>query len=251
MKLRDKFLSRSITVGTWITEPSGGLIGSILETEIDYVIFDLEHGSFDMGTLQEALRVSDASQRALVRPFGLSDEQMSKAIDFGASGIQVPGVSSKAETQRVVDSCLYSPKGKKGFSPFTASGGYGKTPAVEQIESTSDELAIIINVESVEAVSNIDEVCEVPRLDGIFIGKYDLSVSLGEPGNFESNSFQDAFSHAVKGATRYGKSVATIVNDTQQAHEALEVGVNSLVYSVDLNVTRRSYSSFIESLRLS
>jgi 2-keto-3-deoxy-L-rhamnonate aldolase RhmA len=163
-------------------------IGSVAVSEIlgaqgfDWVLVDLEHGQIDLetaGNLFAAIRRSGS--QALARVPGNDQAFIKRVLDAGATGIMVPLVNSAEEADRAVRSCLYPPEGLRGLGPGRASL-YG-LDMLEYAKSANAETLVMVQAEHIAAVSRIDEILQVPGIDVLFVGPFDLACSMGHMDN--------------------------------------------------------------------
>ncbi|MBO9399406.1 aldolase/citrate lyase family protein [Shimia sp. R9_3] len=250
MTFRERLLNREQVLGTWFTIPSAAAADIICTSGIDFLIIDREHGPHSFETvLASALAAEARGVAPLVRCTHVDQAEILRCLDLGIAGIQVPNIEDVSQLSSLLEFSLYPPEGNRGFSLFTRNGEYGRLPATEMTSKRNDETAIIVNVESIESANAIDELISIDRIDAIFIGLYDLSRSLGRPGDFSSTVFKDAVRKVTDACVAKGKSVGTICATTEVATEFSEMGMNYLVYSVDCNVVRKSYSDFVAAMQ--
>lgn len=250
MNFREKLKNRELVTGTWFTIPSVTLADVICSSGIDYLIIDREHGTFSFeSVLSNAIAAKSNDVASVVRCTAVDPAEILRCLDVGVDGIQVPNVNCTSEVEELLQHALYYPEGNRGYSVFTRNGRYGAIPAEEMSQLRNDQTAIIINIESIESAENIHEFLEIERVDAFFIGLFDLSKSLGRPGDFTTSEFKDAVEHVTKACKNSGRSVGTICKDVEIAKNYIALGMNYIVYSVDNNIIRSCYQDFTLKLK--
>ncbi|MGD9212480.1 MAG: aldolase/citrate lyase family protein, partial [Desulfobacteraceae bacterium] len=183
-QLKEKLHCDQSTIGSWIT------IGSTVTTEImarsgfDWLVVDMEHSVITLDIAQELIRVIDLCDVSpLVRVGHNQPNLIKRVMDAGAHGVIVPMVNSKAEAEQAVQSVKYPPLGFRGVGLARAQKyGHG----FEEYRSWNQEHSVVIvQVEHIEAVNHLEEILAVEGVDGFIVGPYDLSGSLGVPGQFD------------------------------------------------------------------
>jgi 2-keto-3-deoxy-L-rhamnonate aldolase RhmA len=176
-ELRRK-VSAGWALGSFVIEvPVPATLSAIALAGFDYVIIDMEHSTVDFSTLETLTIAAHAAGLAtLVRPWGEDVGLIGKILDIGANGIMAPRVESAARARAIVDQARYAPAGNRGFSPLTRYDALSE-PLRELGESTY----VVVQIEGRHALENIREISAVPGLDAVFVGPYDLALSLGVP----------------------------------------------------------------------
>lgn len=156
----------------WATEVLGA-------ADFDFVLIDAEHGPIALDQLQMMMIALGRSESTvLVRPVANDAAVIKQILDAGAEGIIVPEITDAESCRAAVRAAKYPPEGIRGFGPRRASRLHG-APRADYIARANDEIAVIVMIESAEAVQNIDEILATPGLDGIMVGSADLAVSMG------------------------------------------------------------------------
>ena len=185
--LKSTLDSGGLVVGSFIRMSSTEVTEAAAHAGCDFVIIDMEHAPV---TWERAAAMITAAEAAgtvpLLRVSTWSRDLITRALDAGAHGVMVPQVETAAVTRSVVAATRYGPEGTRG----TASGrrsGYGlRIPLDEYVEEANKNVFVSVQVESVSAVSNIEEISAIEGLDSVFLGLSDLSVDLGVPGEWDN-----------------------------------------------------------------
>ena len=157
----------------------------------DWLAIDLEHGLIDLETVYRLIQVIDCCGTIpLVRLQGNDDSTIRRVMDAGAGGVIVPMVNTAEEAQMAVNAVKYPPLGKRSFGLGRAHN-FGLN-FDEYVQTINNRSIVVIQIEHIDALKNLDEILQVPGIDAIIIGPYDLSGSLGVPGKFDHPKFKNA-----------------------------------------------------------
>jgi len=186
-RLRDTIFS----LGSWITLGDGAVAEILSRAGYDWLVVDMEHSAITLPQAQDLIRVIElADVMPLVR-VGENDPALIKRVmDAGAHGVIVPMVNSKDDARKAVNAVRYPPRGTRGVGLARAQG-YGMT--FEKYRRWAAQRSIVIaQIEHIDAIRNLEEILSVEGVDGTIIGPYDLSGSLGHPGDFGRKDVKEA-----------------------------------------------------------
>ncbi|MFC2029446.1 HpcH/HpaI aldolase/citrate lyase family protein [Chloroflexota bacterium] len=205
-------LAGELLVGAVVSLPAPEVTELFAALGFDWLWVDMEHGPLGIRDAQALLQAAGPGCPCLVRvPVG-EEVWIKKALDIGAAGIIVPQVNSAEHAQRVVSLCKYPPDGVRGVGLARAQG-YG-TRFQEYLASANHQLVVVIQAETADAVGNIGSIAQVPGIDAILIGPFDLSSSLGKPGALDDPEVTSAIARvrdACQGADmRLGAFAANV-----------------------------------------
>lgn len=202
----------------------------------DYVILDTEHGPVSIENQQNNIRAAQARGTVPIIRLPDGDENtIGKALDIGAYGIQVPQINSAQAAKDVVKYAKFYPYGMRGVCRFVRAADYSDMDRYAYFEESKD-LLIILQLEGVEAIKNLDEILEVEGVDILFIGPYDLSQSLGIPGQVNNPIVVNEMKKIVEKAKAKNKIIGTFVDTPQDLVMWRELGLQYLSYSVDIGI---------------
>jgi len=180
-KIKEKIRRGEPSIGTWMSMAHPSIAEILAMAGYDWVVIETEHTAIDVS---EVLRLIIAIERRgslpLVRLAWNDPIQAKAVLDSGAAGVLVPMVNSKADAELAVQMTKYPPLGFRGVGLARAQG-YGENFGAYVQNANADTL-LIVQIEHKDALANIEEILSVPGIDGTFIGPYDLSLSLGIPG---------------------------------------------------------------------
>jgi len=233
-KFKRKLVRHDLLVGTIVTLPSPEIAEVLGGSGLDWLFVDLEHSTMSIKDAQAILQATASTVDCVVR-VPLNDEiWIKKTLDIGASGIIVPLVKTAEEAQRAVQLCKYPPKGLRSVGIGRAHG-YGEN-FQDYIESANDEIAVIIQVEHIDAVNNIEKILNVPGIDGLFVGPYDLSASMGKIGRPTDPGVQEAISQVKRSATQakmpmgiFGATTEAVKPYIDNGYTLIAVGMDTLL----------------------
>lgn len=181
----------SVACGGWITLGEPALAEIFAKAGFPWVVVDLEHSCISMREALELVRVIDlAGSEPFVRCTSINRDQIKRILDAGARGLLIPNVKSASDLDAVASACFFEPHGTRGVGLGRAQG-YGSA-FHEYHQRLKTDLFIVAQIESREAIENLDQIFEHPILDAYFIGPYDLSCSLGIPGDFDNELYKDS-----------------------------------------------------------
>ena len=223
--------------GVWTSLAHPSITEIFVGCGADFVGIDLEHSTISLAEAQRIIAAAHAGGAAcLPRVASHNGEQIKRLLDSGADGVIVPMVSSPAEVQRIVEWCKYPPLGRRSFGVARAQA-YGFEFA-EYATTWNERSTIIIQIESVEGVERIDDLLAPDAVDGAMMGPYDLSGSLGIPGQLAHPRVMEACDRVVKACARHGKGCGTHLVDPTEAEvrAAFESGYTFVVLASDVFV---------------
>jgi 2-keto-3-deoxy-L-rhamnonate aldolase RhmA len=250
MKETHNFANRlragDILIGTLVSLPSPEICELLSHVGYDWLFIDAEHGAFNPQQAQGMLQASAPTPCVIRVPVG-ETVWIKKALDIGAAGIIVPQVHNSAQAKKIVHHCKYAPKGDRGIGIGRAHK-YG-LDFERYIENANEETAVILQAESCEAVDNINDIANIRGVDAILIGPYDLSASLGKPGEIDHPSVQSAINKIIKGCQNAGVSMGFFGVSAEAVLPYKEKGFNLLTVGVDTTFLIKSASETLKDIR--
>ena len=235
--LKKRLASNLITVGSWIT------IGNVTIAEImagagfDWLVVDLEHSVISIDVAGDLIRTIDLCGVApLVRLTSNDPDQIKRVMDAGAHGIIVPMVNCADEAELAVAAVRYAPDGTRGVGLARAQG-YG-VRFREYFAWQKENAVVIVQIEHKDALEHLEEILTVPGVDGFIIGPYDLSCSMGIPGEFEHPDYVAAVNHICEIGKRLGVSsgLHVVEPDARLLEQTVGAGYTFIAYSVDIRM---------------
>ena len=205
-------------------------LGSPFSAEIcaragyDWLVVDLEHGAGTEAGLVGLLQsVEVGGSTAVVRPQSGERLRIGRALDLGAAGIVIPRLESAAEAREAVSFLRYPPAGFRGVALRTRGAGMGSV-AHGEVHQINERILGIVQIESVGALHEADEIAAIDGVDVLFVGPADLTHSLGLPGRFDDETYLAALRTVVDACAAHGKAAGILVYDLGVVPGLLELG---------------------------
>jgi len=235
--LRDRIRSGALTLGSWITLGHPAIAEIMAKAGYDWLVVDLEHSVISIDVAGDLIRTIDlCGVVPLVRLTSNDSNQIKRVMDAGAHGIVVPSVNSAAEAERAVAATRYAPRGTRGVGLGRAQG-YGVS-FQDYLKWQHEGPIVIVMIEHEEAIDHLEDILTVPGVDGFLIGPYDLSCSLGIPGQFEQAEFISALTRIRETGKKLGcpAGLHIVEPDTQQLERTIREGYTFIAYGVDMRM---------------
>lgn len=225
---------RTTSIGSWITINNSSIAEIMADAGFDWLCVDLEHSTIDYSETQQLiLAIQSKGLRAFVRVGENNTRIIKRVLDAGADGIIVPSVNSALEAQKAVNSVKYPPEGKRGVGLARAQSYGFEFESYRDIKSK--EITLIVQIEHINAIEELDSIIQTEGVDGTFIGPYDLSGSMGKPGDWDAVEVQKAISTYEETAKKYNKLMGFHVTppDYLLVEEKIEKGYNFIAFGFD------------------
>jgi 4-hydroxy-2-oxoheptanedioate aldolase len=249
-ELKKKLQAGETVVGPFVIIPSAALVDTLGYSGMDFCILDTEHGPLSMETVADLVIAAQGSGVAPIVRVGENDEwPILRALDIGADGVQVPQVNVVDDARRVVRAAKYSPLGERGVSVFTRAGNYYKDDAAGHPERQNDETMTVVHIEGQAGLDNLDEIMTVDGIDVLFLGPYDISQSLGVPGDVRSKIVEDALKEAASKARAQGRVVGSYAKDVEMGKWLIDLGVQYLSINVDATIYMQACERIARALK--
>jgi 4-hydroxy-2-oxoheptanedioate aldolase len=247
MQLRRNEFKAAIREG----RPQIGLWSSIRDVAVsemlagcgyDWIVLDCEHSPRDVPEVLHGLHAMSAyAVEPVVRVKSLDVAEIKKMLDIGAQTILVPYVQSAGEARLAAAAVTYPPAGLRGVAGGTRANRFGAIP--DYFTRARDEICLIVQVETREAMEHIEEIAGIEGVDGIFIGPADLAASLGHPGDLKHPEVQDAIASAIRRVRAAGKPAGFLSADGDLLKLAADAGCVFTAIDIDMGALRRTLIS--------
>ena len=217
---------------------------------LDFFFVDTEHSPANYAQIQALCRAGRAAGIVpLVRVTENEPHLISRALDVGAMGIIVPRLRSVQAAAAAIDVIKFPPLGRRGFGLRTVVTDLQPGSAAEHVESANRETIVVPMVETKEALDCVEQIAALPGVDSLFIGPYDLTLSLGILEQFESPTFWGAVDRVINAAEKAGVAAGLQTRDMTLLLEARRRGARFLLYSSDSAVLFDGYKQAVGILK--
>jgi 2-dehydro-3-deoxyglucarate aldolase len=222
------------TYGSWITLAHPLIPEILAPAGFDWLVVDMEHSSIGLAELLPIIISIEANDIVpLVRVGENNANLIKRVMDAGAYGVIVPNINSAQEAKAAVNAVKYPPVGTRGVGLYRAQR-YG-TRFEDYKKWLSEESVVIIQIEHINAVNQIDEILTTPGIDAFIVGPYDLSGSIGKPGEFDDLEVKKALQKVQEAAGRYKIPAGfhSVSSDPEEARKRRKEGYKFLAFSLD------------------
>lgn len=244
---KERLVRGETFIGAFVCLPCPESAELLAEIGYDWLVLDTEHGPYGPLEAQRALQAVGRRCPCVVRVPASDDVWIKKALDIGAAGVLVPMVNTAAAAARVARACKYAPAGTRGMG-LARAHGYG-AGFEEYVAQANDRIAVIVQAEHIEAVENIEAIVRVPGLDAIFVGPYDLSASMGKPGQVSDPDVQAAIRRVRDAALAAGVQLGIYCSDAKAARGFVRQGYTLIGMSTDLNYLAQAAGDALTAAR--
>ena len=247
VKFKEK-LKKSPVIGLFSKTIDPSFIECIGFSGFDFVIIDIEHGPVSLENAQNLVRAAQISNvLPIIRVRENSFNLISAYLDIGAGGIQVPHVKKAKDIKKILEYAKFFPRGKRGICKFVRAADYSSVPK-ESFFEKSNEIIIAIQLEGKEAIANLDEILNVEGYDILFIGPYDLSQSLGIPGQVDHPLVEDKILEIIEKCKKKKIIVGIFTDKIEDTLKWFKLGVKYLSYSVDVGIFYESCKTILKKI---
>lgn len=243
-------IKKSPRLGTWITVPHPTVVDLVSRSSLDWICVDLEHSPVSRIEAQTAITIIQGyGKKAFVRVKLNSHSEIKFPLDAGADGVIIPMVNSAEEARAAINHCFYPPKGMRGVGLARAQQ-YGFA-FKEHLAKNLNELEVIVQCEHYRAVEEIDEILKIEGVSGVFLGPYDLSASMGIPGEFDHPEMKKAIARVSERTLLAGKWLGAhvIPPNHNTLGDYTQLGYNFIAFSIDTFFLGQKLNDELNSFR--
>ena len=249
--LKEMAGTRRAKFGTLLIEFASPGIGHILKAGgAQFVFLDMEHSGFGFDTVKQLVRYMEAAELpAIVRPPSRHYHHIARALDMGAEGILLPMVGTAEEAARIVAHAKYPPLGHRGVALGVAHDRYAPGAPVTKMRTANRRVAVFAIVETRQGIENVEGIAATEGLDGIWIGHFDLSTSLGIPGQFDHPDLIAAEDRVARACAKQKKSFGCLVMNVERGIDTYHAGYDMICYSGDVWLLQETLRQGIDDLK--
>ncbi|MFH0779333.1 MAG: aldolase/citrate lyase family protein [Parcubacteria group bacterium] len=241
-KLKEKLKNGEKVFGTWSMLPAAGASNAIAQSGVDFVIIDMEHGPMSFETMEQMVKSIELENcQSIIRVSDKNEQTILRALEIGAQAVMVPHVSTVAEAEAVVKACKYKPDGERGLSPYTRVHDYCHENLAESMKFANENTLVGILVEGKEGIENIEKIAAVPGIDLIYLGIYDISQSVGLPGQLNHETVIEMQKKCAAVIRNAGKAAGSFARDLDYVEMLYKNGFQFIAYLVDCAILKTAY----------
>ena len=239
------------SIGTFVFEFNTTGIGRIAaEAGAEFSMFDMEHSGWSIETIRMLIATTRSTAMIpMVRIPATEYHFIARVLDVGAMGIMVPMVESAAQAKLIVASAKYPPVGRRGAAFGVAHDDYSGGDIVEKMNSANSQVLLIALIETAAGVQNVAEIAAVDGIDVLWIGHFDLTNSLGIPGQFDHPKFREAVAKILDACRTHNKIPAFLAADIAAGKSLLDQGFRMIAFGGDIWLYQAAVRNGVEALR--
>ncbi len=240
MNFRKKIINHELTIGSWITIGNTTIAEILANAGFDWLVVDLEHTTISLDQAGELIRtISLSGVPSLVRLTNNDANQIKRVMDAGAEGIIVPMVNNEGDAIKAVAATRYPPLGVRGVGLARAQRyGAAFKEYLSWQEDKGSGPVVVVQIEHIDAVENLEKILNVDGVDAFIIGPYDLSCSMGIPGEFNNPKFKEIMNVIIKVGNKLNaiSGLHVVEPDIDKLNDAINTGYKFIAYSVDIRM---------------
>jgi len=235
-KFRDAMDSERAALGPFMITCDPAFVEAAGHVGYDFVLIDLEHGTVTFQQLPNMIRAANVSGVCpVVRVPRGSDIWIDQALDVGAGAVMIPQIDTAEQARAAITAAKFAPRGLRGTNRFVRAAGYGTMVGAEYFE-TANETMVILQAEGKKAVENLDEILDVPGIDVLFVGPYDLSSALGLVGQIDHPDVIECIKGIIAKASAKGIRLGCFADTVEGGKKWRDLGVKFIGYNCDVNM---------------
>ncbi len=254
MGLKESLKEKENLFGVFCKTNDPLVIGALGKSGADFIILDNEHGPNSVReTYNLVLAAKEAKTHPVVRVGKLEDIEIQRILDLGVGGIQIPQIQNKEDAKKVIEFTKFNskkyPSGKRGVCKYVSAADFSLKEKEKYFLEQNETVANIIHIEGIEGIKNIDSILEIEGIDVVFIGPYDLSASLGMPGDIKNPFVLEKIEEVIKKCQERGKYLGIFVDDVEMGEKYAKMGIKYIAYSTDVGILSQGMKKFINKIK--
>ena len=247
--IKKKLLDGEIVLGTFVGTDSADLVEILGINGFDFVVLDTEHSPGAPNSILGQMRVAERrGMEVLARLTNTERTTVLRTLDIGVSGVLAPQVNDVDTARSFIAATLYPPLGCRGFASTRASD-YGAVSIPEYIAEANSDLLRMIQCETEQAVEDIENIASVEGVDLVFVGPYDLSLSLGVPGDLFHPKMVQAVDKILAACKKLGKPTGVFVTAPDEMQKRIDQGFTFFTYSMDTLIFANAVRNIVTTAR--
>jgi 2-keto-3-deoxy-L-rhamnonate aldolase RhmA len=248
--VRRRLDAGEVVLGTMVTEFATPAVARLTAAAgAEFTLFDLEHSGYGIDHMRNVLAAARAADTVpFLRVPDAAYDLIARGLDLGALGVMVPAVESVEEAELVAGSARFPPAGRRGFG-LLMRDEWEPEGIRATIEKANAETLVLAQIETAPGVEAVEEIAAVDGIDILWIGHFDLTASLGIPGDFESPRYRDAVDRVLAAGAAAGKPVGMVCGSPEEGAGLVERGFRILSYSLDIVLYEDAVEAGLDALR--
>lgn len=251
LALKKRLQDGPVPLGTWIFEfNTPGIARLVASAGADFVVFDMEHSGFGADSIRGLLAQTRAlNLTAWVRPPAARYHLIAPLLDAGADGILAPMIETCEDAIEVVRACRYPPRGRRGAAFSIAHDDFLPGAVSDKMQAADAKVLCGLMIESKQAVESLETILDVPGIDLVWVGHFDLSLTMGVPAQFNDPGFLAAINRILAVSNARHIPIGIMVASPEQAMECIDRGYRCLSYWGDIWLFQRALSEGLKAVR--
>ncbi|MEJ2095544.1 MAG: aldolase/citrate lyase family protein [Deltaproteobacteria bacterium] len=247
ISFKRKLHRRDLLIGSIVTLPSLEISEILSRQGFDWLLVDLEHSALTIREAQSILQTVTPGTPCVIRIPANDETWVKKCLDIGADGIIIPHILTVEDAVRGVTFCKYPLDGSRSIGIGRAQG-YG-FDFQDYISSADEDIAVILQVEHIDAVRNMTSILNLPGIDGLFIGPYDLSASMGKTGLTTDPEVQKAIFDVKQHADETGMPMGIFGVGGEVIKPYIETGYTLIAVGIDTMIFQEAAAKILRTLK--
>ncbi len=249
--IAELFARPGLKLGHYVGEFATPGIGFILkEAGAEYALFDTEHSGHSYETVNRCLRYFEAAGLpVMVRVPSDEYHHIARGLDAGADAIVIPMVGSANQARTIIERMKFTPIGKRGLAPGLANDRYHVGPVREALDKANARTRFVALIESVDGITNVDEIAAIDGVDVLWVGHLDLSASMGIPGQFDHPDYVAALQKVLAAGKRHKKGLGRMAGDVASGVALAKEGWDFIMYHGDAWLLQAAIRQGIDGIR--
>ena len=250
--VRQRLDAGEVVLGTMVTEFATPAVARLTAAAgAEFTLFDLEHTGYGIERMRNVLAAARAADTVpFLRVPDAAYDLIARGLDLGAMGVMVPAVESVEEARLVVDSARFPPVGRRGLRVLLPDE-WEPAGIPATLEKENAETLVLVQIETAAGLAAVDEIAAVDGVDILWIGHFDLTSSLGIPGDFAHPRYHEAVERVLAAGAAAGKPVGMVCGSVEEGVALVGRGFRILAYSIDIYLYEEAVKAGIAGLRAS
>ncbi len=245
--LKPRWKKGDVTLGAWAMMPGAMGAEALARGGFDWVLVDMQHGGMDYETALSMIRAIDLTSAVPIVRVPWNDPGIiGRVLDAGALGVVIPMIQTVEDARRAVDACLYPPAGRRSFGPVRV----GLRDGQGYFMDANARVAVIPMIETNEALAAVEEIAQVPGVDALFVGPFDLSIALGlPPGDNDGKPAFDAAIAKVSAAAKAAGIATAVLSNSKVAPLRIAQGFQMISVTTDISALQMATRNDLQTVR--